>query len=253
MRIAAAQLNQVVGDFRGNAERIIAAAQRAAAQGARVLLTPELSLSGYPPEDLLLRAAFHEGCERALQQVCDATAALDLHLLVGHPRRRGAQRYNGASLIHRGRVTGEYDKLELPNYDVFDEERYLEPGEAALVFEVDGVRFGVLICEDFWYPRAPAMAQAAGDSLILFPEGTRNAEALPLPFKSGLYHLAERHPQVELVAVYLDNARRSLPKGSLLPVPLICTVRFGEVIQRMDGESKADFLERARNAVVKLA
>ncbi|HNR92025.1 MAG TPA: lysophospholipid acyltransferase family protein [Dokdonella sp.] len=96
-------------------------------------------------------------------------------------------------------------------------------------------------------------ALAAGDSLILFPEGTRNAEALPLPFKSGLYHLAERHPQVELVAVYLDNARRSLPKGSLLPVPLICTVRFGEVIQRMDGESKADFLERARNAVVKLA
>lgn len=96
-------------------------------------------------------------------------------------------------------------------------------------------------------------ALAAGDSLILFPEGTRNAEALPLPFKSGLYHLAECHPQVELVAVYLDNARRSLPKGSLLPVPLICTVRFGEIVRRVGGESKADFLERARNAVVKLA
>ena len=96
-------------------------------------------------------------------------------------------------------------------------------------------------------------ALAAGDSLILFPEGTRNAEALPQPFKSGLYHLAERHPQVELVAVYLDNARRSLPKGSLLPVPLICTVRFGQPVRLEPGEAKADFLERARDAVVELA
>ena len=167
MRIAAAQLNQVVGDFRGNADRIIAAAQQAAAQGARVLLTPELSLSGYPPEDLLLRAAFHEGCERALRRVCEATAALDVRVLVGRPRRRGGLRYHGASLIHRGRVLGEYDKLELPNYDVFDEERYFEPGEGPLVFDVDGVRFGVLICEDFWYPRAPAIARAAGAQAIL--------------------------------------------------------------------------------------
>ncbi len=93
----------------------------------------------------------------------------------------------------------------------------------------------------------------AGDSLILFPEGTRNAEALPQPFKSGLYHLAERHPDVELVAVYLDNARRSLPKGSLLPVPLICSVRFGDAVRLGPGEAKADFLERARAAVVELA
>ncbi|MBN8480568.1 MAG: 1-acyl-sn-glycerol-3-phosphate acyltransferase [Xanthomonadales bacterium] len=93
----------------------------------------------------------------------------------------------------------------------------------------------------------------AGDSLILFPEGTRNAEALPLPFKSGLYHLAERHPAVELVAVHLDTARRSLPKGSLLPVPLICTVRFGDAMKLEPGETKADFLERARAAVIELA
>ena len=96
-------------------------------------------------------------------------------------------------------------------------------------------------------------ALAAGESLILFPEGTRNPEPAMLPFKSGLYHLAQRHPQVELIPVYLDNARRSMPKGSLLPVPLICTVRFGAPLATLPDEDKAAFLQRARDAVQALA
>jgi len=96
-------------------------------------------------------------------------------------------------------------------------------------------------------------ALAAGDSLILFPEGTRNDEALPGPFRAGLYHLAQRFPAVELVPVYLDTARRSLPKGSLLPVPLICTVRFGTPLALHPDEERASFLERARAGVVELA
>ena len=96
-------------------------------------------------------------------------------------------------------------------------------------------------------------ALAAGESLIIFPEGTRNSEQQPLPFKSGLSHLATRFPDVELIPVYLDNARRSMPKGSLLPVPLICTVRFGPALASVPGESKDDFLKRARDAVVALA
>ena len=96
-------------------------------------------------------------------------------------------------------------------------------------------------------------ALAAGESLILFPEGTRNSEPQPLPFKSGLFHLSTRFPEVELIPVYLDNARRSMPKGSLLPVPLICTVRFGPALPSLPGETKEAFLERARNAVVALA
>jgi 1-acyl-sn-glycerol-3-phosphate acyltransferase len=94
---------------------------------------------------------------------------------------------------------------------------------------------------------------AGGDSLIIFPEGTRAFEKLPGPFKPGLYHLAEKHPEAELVPVFLDNMRRALPKGSLLPVPISCVARFGTPIRLAEGEAKADFLARARDAVVALA
>lgn len=103
-------------------------------------------------------------------------------------------------------------------------------------------------------PLAPLdAALAKGDSLILFPEGTRRDEPLPGPFKSGLYHLARRHPQVELVPVYLDNARRCLPKGSLVPVPVICTARFGPALAPAGDQEKEAFLEDAHAAVVALA
>lgn len=103
-------------------------------------------------------------------------------------------------------------------------------------------------------PLAPLhQALTRGESLIIFPEGTRRAQALPSEFKSGLFHLATKFPQAELVPVYLDNLYRSLPKGALLPVPLTCSVRFGMPLQLRDGESKSDFLERARQAVVELA
>lgn len=92
-----------------------------------------------------------------------------------------------------------------------------------------------------------------GGSLIIFPEGTRAFEKLPGPFKPGLYHLAEKHPEVELVPVFLDNMRRALPKGSLLPVPISCVARFGTPIALGEGEPKADFLTRARESVVALA
>lgn len=100
-------------------------------------------------------------------------------------------------------------------------------------------------------PLAEALQQ--GESLIIFPEGTRGTAALPAAFKSGLYNLAQRFPATELIPVYLENLHRSMPKGTFLPVPLICTVRFGAPVPRIAGEAKDAFLVRARDAVVKLA
>jgi len=103
-------------------------------------------------------------------------------------------------------------------------------------------------------PLAPlGEALQRGESLIIFPEGTRRAQALPSPFKSGLFHLATRFANAELVPVYLDNLYRSMPKGTFLPVPLTCSVRFGKPLERRAEEAKADFLERARAAIVELA
>ncbi|MGO8801062.1 MAG: lysophospholipid acyltransferase family protein [Roseiarcus sp.] len=101
--------------------------------------------------------------------------------------------------------------------------------------------------------RPLAEALDRGESIIIFPEGTRRAERLPGPFKSGLYHLAQRFPDVEFIPVYLENLHRSLPKGTLFPVPLICAVRFGAPLPRLGDEEKSVFLERARNAVIGLA
>jgi len=172
MRIAAAQLNQIVGDFDGNARRILEAARAAVSQSVSVLVTPELSLSGYPPEDLLLRPAFYEKASATLEALLADTADLALHLVVGVPVRHGRKRYNAALVLHRGRVIGEYRKLELPNYDVFDEQRYFLPDGAPLVFEAGGVRFGVVICEDFWFERAPRQARGAGAQVLLVLNGS---------------------------------------------------------------------------------
>jgi len=96
-------------------------------------------------------------------------------------------------------------------------------------------------------------ALGRGESLIIFPEGTRRAQALPSPFKSGIFHLAAKFPDAELIPVYLDNLYRSMPKGTYLPVPLTCSVRFGTPLQRIAGETKESLLQRARQAVVDLA
>ena len=97
-----------------------------------------------------------------------------------------------------------------------------------------------------------AEALSHGDSLVIFPEGTRSNKAEPQPFKSGLYHLAQQFPQVQLIPAWIDNVQRVMPKGEVVPVPILCTVTFGAPLQRTEGEDKADFLQRARDAVIAL-
>jgi len=157
MKIAIAQLNATVGDLPGNVARIADFFGRARRAGASLVVTPELALCGYPPEDLLLREDFLEACERALDDL--AARVRDGTLVVGHPRRDGAKRYNSASVIQNGKVVGVYDKHRLPNYTVFDEERYFELGRNPCVFGVNGISFGVNICEDTWGAEGPATAR----------------------------------------------------------------------------------------------
>ena len=156
MKIAIAQINFTVGDLAGNVGRIVEFAERARDGGARLMVTPELAVCGYPPEDLLLRDDFIAACERSLADL--ATRVRGITLVVGHPRAVDGKRYNSASVIQDGAVVAVYDKHNLPNYTVFDEERYFEPGAAPCVFGTDGVRFGVNICEDTWGAGGPGSA-----------------------------------------------------------------------------------------------
>jgi len=159
VKIAVAQINCVLGDLAGNAAKILDCATRAKAAGAQVLLTPELSLCGYPPEDLLLRDGFFRDCAAALDELAAALSAISV--VVGHPQLDGGRRFNAASLLQDGRVAATYRKRNLPNYTVFDEERYFEPGGDPVVFEVNGVRLGLNICEDLWGEQGPVEAGAS--------------------------------------------------------------------------------------------
>jgi len=170
-----AQLNFVVGDMQGNARKIIDFATRAHAEGARLVLTPELSICGYAAEDLLLRPAFIDACDDALKTVAHGLAGLKgLHVVVGHPEGGGlrtrsvavTRRHNRASALCEGQVVCAYDKRELPNYQVFDERRYFTPGHGVGVFEVEGVRVGLLICEDAWFDEPARLARDAGAQVL---------------------------------------------------------------------------------------
>ena len=164
MKIAIAQINATVGDLTGNVSRIVEFAARAQGAGATLMVTPELALCGYPPEDLLLREDFLAACDQALQDL--AARAGNVTLVVGHPRVSDGKRYNSAAVIRDGRIVGVYDKQRLPNYTVFDEERYFEPGGKPCVFGIDGVSFGVNICEDTWGAQGPVTARARGDERV---------------------------------------------------------------------------------------
>ncbi|HEX8978918.1 MAG TPA: NAD+ synthase [Parasulfuritortus sp.] len=166
MKIALAQFNAVVGDLEGNIRKIRQMAAQAAAAGAAILVTPELAVSGYPPEDLALRPDFYLENARYLDNLA-AELPAGLTAVVGLPYMDGDGRYNAAAVLRGGRIEAIYRKQRLPNHSVFDEMRTFVPGREPVVFEAGGVRFGVVICEDVWQSGPVEQARAAGAECVL--------------------------------------------------------------------------------------
>ena len=165
MKIAIAQINCTLGDLTGNAAKILDYAERAKQQGASLLLTPELSLCGYPPEDLLLREGFYLACEIALNNLARQISGITV--VVGHPHAVSDKRYNAASVLQDGRIVATYHKQELPNFSVFDEQRYFNRGVTPCVFELEGVKFALNICADIWERNTASQARDAGAQILL--------------------------------------------------------------------------------------
>ncbi|MDR7135100.1 NAD+ synthetase [Lysobacter niastensis] len=173
LRIALAQFDFPVGAVHQNAERIAEMITQARDEyGADVVLFPELALSGYPPEDLLLRPGFLSDCEQALQRIAAGTRGIVA--VVGWPQAAGSVVYNAASVLRDGHVSHTYRKRELPNYAVFDERRYfdVDPDREDCVFDVDGVQVGLIICEDLWFAEPLASTAARGAELVLVPNAS---------------------------------------------------------------------------------
>jgi len=166
LRLSLAQLNLLVGDITGNANRVIQAARHARdKQHADAVIFPELTLTGYPPEDLLLRPELMRRVEAALLQIGAATAGIDV--ILGYPKMQGGQMFNAAGVIRDGGIVAEYHKQQLPNYSVFDEKRYFKAGSEPCLFEIKGLPIGLTICEDIWERAPAAQAAAAGARLLL--------------------------------------------------------------------------------------
>jgi len=167
LNILMAQMNTLVGDFEGNARRVIECIARAeAVHESPIVVCPELTLSGYPPEDLLLRPSIAVRVNQALTRVCEAMTG-SAYAVIGYPLHENGVLYNVAGVLHRGRILAQYRKQCLPNYQVFDEKRYFHAGAGPCVVDIEGVRVGLSICEDIWEMSPAAQAAGAGAQVLL--------------------------------------------------------------------------------------
>lgn len=227
-RIALAQLNPVMGDPAGNADRARAARAEAARAGADLILFPELFLSAYPPEDLVLKPAFQDACRRACDELAAETGDGGPAVLIGLPWVEGGKLYNAVALLDAGRVLQVRFKVDLPNYGVFDEKRVFEPGPMPGPITVRGVRIGVPICEDIWGADVVECLAETGAEILLSPNGSpfrrgvrdeRTGVAVPRVVESGLplIYLNQVGGQDELV---FDGASFALNADSSLAAQL---------------------------------
>tara|TARA_Y100001001_G_scaffold86538_1_gene84655 strand:- start:200 stop:1831 length:1632 start_codon:yes stop_codon:yes gene_type:complete len=201
LRIVMAQLNMRVGDILGNLERIIESSRHARDElGARVIVFPELSLCGYPPEDLLLRSSMQARISRALDQLCEQVQGI--YVVVGYPWQQDDLCYNMAAVIADGRILASYAKQHLPNYRVFDEKRYFAEGSEPCCLEIDGLPVALSVCEDIWHPQPMAQARDAGARLML------NLNASPFHMDKQREReamLAERAAEGSMPIIYVNQ------------------------------------------------
>ncbi len=201
LKIVMAQVNPLVGDIQGNTELVIETVQQAQTEhGADVVVFPELTLTGYPPEDLLLRASLELRVNRALTQIGEAS--LQAAVVLGYPRVVAGRVFNMAGVIDGGEIIGEYAKQHLPNYRVFDEKRYFIPGDSACVIPLRGIKVALTICEDIWQHDPMHQAKLAGAQLML----NLNAS----PFHRGKIEerrtlLADRSREGEMPIIYVNQ------------------------------------------------
>ena len=166
LRIAVAQINTTVGDLGGNTKKIIEYIKKASKFKTDIVIFPELAITGYPPEDLLLREDFVSENKEYLKKIAKETKRLTA--IVGFADKKDAI-YNAAAVLNKGKIKGVYHKIYLPNYAVFDEKRYFQPGQECPVFIINGIVTGINICEDIWYHEGPPRWQAkkGGAELII--------------------------------------------------------------------------------------
>ena len=172
LAIAVAQLNCTVGDIAGNAEKVRRARAEAAAQGADLVVFPELFISGYPPEDLVLKPAFQAACRAAVEQLARETVEHGPAIVVGTPWLDDGKLYNAAALLTEGKVAALRFKHDLPNYGVFDEKRVFAPGPCPGPIAFKGVRLGVMVCEDMWFPDSAETLGESGAELLIVINGS---------------------------------------------------------------------------------
>ncbi len=172
LKIAIAQLNPVMGDIAGNRDKVRAARQKAAGEGADIVAFTELFLSGYPPEDLVLKPAFQARCREAVEALAQDTADGGPAILVGVPWAEDEALYNAYAVLDAGRIETVCFKVELPNYGVFDEKRVFQPGPMPGPVNLRGVRVGLPICEDIWEPDVPECLAETGAELLIVPNGS---------------------------------------------------------------------------------
>ena len=234
-RIALAQINPIVGDITTNTSMILDYVQRARKLNVDLVAFPELAITGYPPEDLLFKKSFIQANVAAMNSIVEASE--DVAVVVGYVEQDGIDLFNSAALGYRGRYIDSYRKIFLPNYGVFDEERYFKKGDVCPVYEINGTQVGINICEDIWYPMGPTVLQCgAGAEVIIninaspFHAGKRIEREAMLSDRSSTHQVFLGYAntvggQDELVfdgsSVIVDNDGHIITRGVSFDVDLI--------------------------------